>query len=254
MAKAKRAKPIPLTKEQLQSDAGQELLELAEAITEDGLVSATEVTRLHRWLHKRASEKLPAVDFLNDEVDQLRADEKEGGTWPRRRLHRALERVLPKALREEAKERRKGAESLAFHWGTQSAPRPAMRPDVPTLLLQVPDVPMRRIRAAVAQRLARHEMASADVLRDLADPPTRTSSKEPAPTSSAPVESTSEPAGRPTGSQNQPTLAPVARVQPTSEAVARSRYRGEIFWFEDRAWAVFTDPEDSDCRYAQVVS
>lgn len=196
MAKAKRAKPVPLTKEQLQSDAGQELLELASTITEDGLVSAAEVTRLHRWLHKHASEKLPAVAFLNDEVDQLRADEKEGGTWPRRRLHRALERVLPKALREEAEGRRKEAESLAFDWGNRPVPArppPVMRPEVPTLAL-------------------------------------------------------------PAGASNETTGSVVTRVELTAEVVARSRYRGEMFWYEERVWAVFKDPKDAGTRYAQVVA
>lgn len=51
-----------------------------------------------------------------------------------------------------------------------------------------------------------------------------------------------------------PTLCAIARVRPPAEALARSRYRGEMFWFENRVWAVFTDPEDNDCRYAQEVA
>jgi len=124
-----------------------------------------------------------------------------------------------------------------------------MRPGAPTLLLPVAGVSLARLRASIASRLARRELAQADVLRDLSDPP-----KQGAQTKSDPTEVASETAGRLTGAMGLPTLGAIARVRPPAEAVARSRYRGEMFWFESRAWAVFADPEDADCRYAQEVA
>lgn len=256
MAKKKAAKPVPLTKAQLNTDAGQELLALADAITEDGLVSKAEVTRLHRWLHRNDSADIPAVAFLNEEVDQLRADEEAGDTWPRRRLHRALERVLPKALREEAKSRRQDAEALAFDWGPHpdaepvvARPQPVMRGKIETLLLPVPEVPLKRLRSAVAARVARGEMTDKDVLRDLSDPPKK-EPKKPAKAKKAAPPAVVEPPR----AENLPTPDPIARVRPLAEVVVRCRYRGEMLWFDGRAWAVFMDPDDADCRYAQVVA
>lgn len=231
MSKSKRAKPVTLTRAQLQTDAGQQLLAQALAVTDDGLVSANEVTKLHRWLHNYASTKLPAIAFLNDVVDQLRADKKKGDSWPRRRLHRALERVLPRALRAEVKERRQEAESLTFNWGARPVPRPpepVMRPDVPTLLLRVPGVRMERLKAAVAERLASGGGTKAEVLVDF--------SNLPAP-----------------GATSPPLPRALARVIPPVDVVARSRYGGAMLWFEDRVWAEFTDAQDADCRYAQQV-
>jgi hypothetical protein len=260
MAKSpKRAKPVPLTKAQLQTDAGQELLDLAEAVTDDGLVSAAEVTRLHRWLHRHADEDLPAVGFLNEEVDQLREDEKKGDSWPRRRLHRALERVLPQALREQAKGKRKEAEALEFAWGSLPEaeppapavvlPQPVMQAGVATLLCPMPDVPLKRLRAAVAARVARREVTDKDMLRDLTDPPKKEPKK-----AVKKVEPASEASEGVVRVENLPTPDPIARVKVSAEVVARSRYRGELLWFDGKPWAVFMDPDDSDCRYAQVVA
>ena len=124
--KSARRSPVTLSEQQLATEAGRELLELAHSITEDGLVEPAEVTRLHRWLHRHANAGLPAIAFLNAQVDQLREDEKAGDTWPRRRLHRALERVLPMALREKAKAVRKEAETLEFAWAPRHPDPPAV--------------------------------------------------------------------------------------------------------------------------------
>jgi hypothetical protein len=231
MPKPKRPNRVTLTKAQVQTEAGQELLGQALAITDDGLVSAGEVTKLRRWLHRNTALNVPAVAFLNDVVDQLRADQKKGDSWPRRRLHRALERVLPKALRSEAKGRRQEAESLAFNWSPRPVPRsmvPVMRPGAHTLLLPLPGVPLERLKAAVAERLAAGSVRKADVLIDLSGPPL--------PSSASP---------------SQPRA--LARIVPPAEVVLRSRYCGAMLWFDECAWAAFVDPQDPDCRYAQRV-
>lgn len=251
--------PVPLTKAQLQTDAGKELLELVEAITDDGLVSKAEVTRLHRWLHRHESENLPAVAFLGEEVDQLRKDEEAGETWPRRRLHRALERVLPKDLREVAKERRQDAEALAFNWGPKaddSPPvrrEPAMREKTATLLLPAPELPMKVARRMVEERIKRGEMKASDILRDLTDPPPKVPKKPEGAKGKKKTDAkkADPPPADVTRATNLPTPDPIARVVVSTAVVARSRYRGEMLWFDERAWAVFIDPEDTDCRYAQ---
>ena len=125
-----------------------------------------------------------------------------------------------------------------------------MKVKAPTLLLPVPEVPLKRLRAAVATRVANGEMAQTDVLRDLSDPPKKEPKKPAKAKKAAKVQA---PPVEPPRAENLPTPDPIARVKPPTQVVARCRYRGEMLWFDNRAWAVFMDPEDADCRYAQEV-
>jgi hypothetical protein len=97
-----------LTKTQLETPAGAELLSLCQTITEDGRVSEAEVTALRDWLSRNRDSGLPSEDFLIATVEEILADgrithdELED-------LHEALETVLPPDLRKGAQGKRREA-------------------------------------------------------------------------------------------------------------------------------------------------
>jgi hypothetical protein len=154
--------------------------------------------------------------------------------------------------------------TLAFNWSAPApepmpplrvVDEPSMRAGVPTLLCPRPGVPMPRLRTAIERRVARGQMKHGDVLRDLADPPKKEpkkKAKKPSKTSKTGEHSNTNDAVQ--GLENLATPRPIAVVKASRVVVARSRYRGEIIWFDGKAWAVFTDPADAECRYAQALA
>jgi hypothetical protein len=104
---------ITLTKRESTRAIGVELLELCSTITEDGTVTDEEIAGLRAWLKGHADADLPAITMLTCVVEQIIAD---GKITPdeRSEIHRLLERVLPKELRETAQvqRRRREAEDL----------------------------------------------------------------------------------------------------------------------------------------------
>jgi hypothetical protein len=100
---------IVLTKSEIATRAGVELLSLCSNITEDGSVSNDEIQQLRDWLAQNQSEPMPAIAYLSTLVNRIVAD---GRITPneRKELHRALERVLPKDHREIAIQRREALE------------------------------------------------------------------------------------------------------------------------------------------------
>jgi DNA polymerase-3 subunit epsilon len=101
---------LSLTKSQLQTAAGAELLNLCQSLTEDGHLMDEEVTALKTWLEENRNTDLPSSDFLTTAVKQIIAD---GVVTKEERLllYKAIEIVLPPEVRKEAVDRRKEAES-----------------------------------------------------------------------------------------------------------------------------------------------
>lgn len=95
-----------LTKTQLQTPAGVELLSLCESITSDGRVTEAEVEELRGWLGRNRDSGLPSEDFLTATVERILADVR---ITPEEleELHKALETVLPADMRREAQEKRR---------------------------------------------------------------------------------------------------------------------------------------------------
>jgi hypothetical protein len=105
---ARRKPRRSLTKTQLETPAGAELLALCQTITEDGRISEAEVTALRDWLSSNCDSGLPSEDFLTATVERILAD---GRITPDELedLYKALETVLPPDLRKGAQGKRREA-------------------------------------------------------------------------------------------------------------------------------------------------
>jgi len=112
--KVDQPKPKParvyLTKAELNTETGQQLLELSLRITEDGKVDLDEIKELRRWLKvNQHQDKIAAVTYLHDIMTRITAD----GHIDRDELvelHLAIERVIPAAYRKPAEQARKNRE------------------------------------------------------------------------------------------------------------------------------------------------
>lgn len=95
---------VTLTKAVVTSQRGQELLEVLDNITADGDLSADEVSLLYRWLAEEGDD-VPAFRYLRTLIEDIAAD---GVLTPGEMLDlfMAIERVLPKAIRERVVARR----------------------------------------------------------------------------------------------------------------------------------------------------
>ena len=82
-----------------------ELVSLLETVTEDGMITDSEVEALQTWLQDNSEVKSPAIEFLLATVSEIlqdgRVTEKE-----RKILQLAVERVLPVESRRTAKAKR----------------------------------------------------------------------------------------------------------------------------------------------------
>jgi hypothetical protein len=102
---------ISLTKSQLRTELGAELLSLCQSVTGDGKVAPEEAEGLREWLDKAAAADLPAASYLREVVERVLAD---GQITPEecRELYRAIEAVLPPEVRRQAAASRRDAESI----------------------------------------------------------------------------------------------------------------------------------------------
>lgn len=87
-----------LTKSQLATAAGAELLELCQSITADGRLDQSDVEALQRWMDERRDADIPGAEFLRAAVTAILADGRVSDQ-ERRELYRTIESVLPPALR-----------------------------------------------------------------------------------------------------------------------------------------------------------
>lgn len=101
---------LSLTKSQLQTGVGAELLALCQAVTEDGVLSKEEIVALRRWLTVNRAADLPAVAFLVATVERIIADGKVTRDEVQD-LYAAIEAVLPPEARKQAVSARRAAEA-----------------------------------------------------------------------------------------------------------------------------------------------
>jgi hypothetical protein len=115
-----RTRRISLTKAQLRSELGAELLSLCQSVTADGKVAPEEAEGLREWLGEAAAADLPAASYLKEVVERVLADGQiTSEEW--RELYRAIEAVLPPEVRRQASVSRRDAE--AIERGTAKAAR-----------------------------------------------------------------------------------------------------------------------------------
>jgi len=103
--KVTRGRRVSLTPSQCESGKGQELVALLSEITREGLVSKDGVQRLNTWLDVNSGADFPAVSFLADIPERLG----EITTAKAFEVHFAIERVLPKTIRERVVKKRQEA-------------------------------------------------------------------------------------------------------------------------------------------------
>jgi hypothetical protein len=103
---------IALTKAQLQTRLGTELLSLCRSVTEDGRLAPEELSSLRRWLDDAAAADMPALQHLRLVIGRVLADGKiTPGEYEE--VYRAVEAVLPFEDRRRALAARQQAEAAA---------------------------------------------------------------------------------------------------------------------------------------------
>jgi hypothetical protein len=100
----KKGPRVTLTKKNIESDVGAELLRILEGITEDGELSDEEIAKLKKWLDNIPSdENMYAISFLKEMItDALQdgfIDQEE-----RDQIHYGILRTLPKEIRESVQD------------------------------------------------------------------------------------------------------------------------------------------------------
>jgi len=100
-----KPKRVTLTKSQCESPVGQALIQLLVEVGDDGLVSSDEVRKLHAWLKENANSGLPAIRFLIEVSERILRDDI---ITPDEcyEIQLGMERVLPKAIRQEIAKKR----------------------------------------------------------------------------------------------------------------------------------------------------
>src|SRR5690606_24068516 len=104
-----RTRRISLTKTQLRTELGAELLSLCESITTDGKLAPAEAEALREWLDESEDAGLPAASYLREVVGRVLED----GTITAdecREVYLAVEAVLPPEVRRQATTARKEVE------------------------------------------------------------------------------------------------------------------------------------------------
>lgn len=106
-----RTRRISLTKAQLRTELGAELLSLCESVTADGRLAPEEAEGLREWLDEAADAvDLPAASHLREVVERVLADGKITSDECRE-VYRAIEAVLPPEVRRQAAAARKEIEA-----------------------------------------------------------------------------------------------------------------------------------------------
>jgi len=92
---------MALTRAQLQTSLGNELLSLCRSVTADGSLAPEELTSLRQWLDDAAAADMPALKHLRLVIGRVLAD---GRITPEeyQEVYRAVESVLPFEDRQRA--------------------------------------------------------------------------------------------------------------------------------------------------------
>jgi hypothetical protein len=100
---------VSLSKKQLQTPAGAELLKLCQSIKSDGQISKDEIISLASWLRTHKNCDLPAAAFLTEVLERIVAD-KRVTAHEMAELHQAIEKVLPGDSRKAVMQSRRSIE------------------------------------------------------------------------------------------------------------------------------------------------
>lgn len=105
-----RTRRISLTKTQLRTELGAELLSVCESVTADGKLAPEEAQGLREWLDEANAAELPAASYLREVIERVLAD---GQITQEecREVYRAVEAVLPPEVRRQATAARKEIEA-----------------------------------------------------------------------------------------------------------------------------------------------
>lgn len=102
---------VYLTTPELETEVGQQLLEMTVRIATDGRIDLPEIKELRKWLRSnKENESMVAIGYLHNIMDRITAD----GVIDRDELfelHLAIERVIPAAHRTQVVQARKKREA-----------------------------------------------------------------------------------------------------------------------------------------------
>ena len=87
---------VSLSKKQLETPAGAELLRLCQSIKSDGQLSKDDIINLATWLAANRQCGLPGMDYLYGVAERIVADKKVS-VDEMKELHEAIEKVMPGA-------------------------------------------------------------------------------------------------------------------------------------------------------------
>jgi HIRAN domain len=99
-----------LSRAQLGTALGAELLSLCQSVTADGRLAPEELEALQQWLHDADTAEMPAAKYLRTSIERVLAD---GRITPEeyREVYRAVEAILPFEARKQALAARTGVET-----------------------------------------------------------------------------------------------------------------------------------------------
>jgi hypothetical protein len=115
-----------LTRPQLATDLGAELLSLCQTVTADGRLAPEEIAGLRQWLADAEAAELQAARFLRGVIERVLADGRITAE-EYHEVYRAIEAVLPFEARQQAHTAREQAESSdqSARMQASTAPVPA---------------------------------------------------------------------------------------------------------------------------------
>jgi hypothetical protein len=113
-----------LTRPQLATELGAELLSLCQTVTADGRLAPEEIAGLRQWLGDAEAAELQAARFLRGVIERVLADGRITAE-EYKEVYRAVEAVLPFEARQQAHAARQQAESSDLPAQAQVSTTPA---------------------------------------------------------------------------------------------------------------------------------
>jgi argininosuccinate lyase len=95
-----------LTKRQLQTAAGVELLSLCQSVTDDGKLLEAEIEGLRQWLVANKTSEMRAVSYLDEVIEKVLSDGKITDD-EFEEIYLAIETILPPEIRKVARTKRR---------------------------------------------------------------------------------------------------------------------------------------------------
>jgi len=112
-----------LTRPQLATELGAELLSLCQSVTADGRLAPEEIAGLRQWLGDAEAAELQAARFLRGVIERVLADGRITAD-EYKEVYRAVEAVLPFEARQQAHAAREQAESSDLSARVQASATP----------------------------------------------------------------------------------------------------------------------------------